>query len=560
MHKTRLDSLEEGEESFLLVHLCVFGSLLYFLWLRRDRANYKRIPAVGFSGTLASSISLFRYLYNPTKVLKKAYLKFPGGIFRCPTLTRWIVVIAKTKYVEELRKAPEDDLSASEAMKEILQLAFTVDSGLLANSELKSLLGAQLARNLPQALLVMHTEMLELVNEYVPSEEDGWKYIEESELIMHICNRVINRALVGASLSQNPEFTDLVVTLTNNLERYARKLRTLPALLRPLFVLLFTPLPRIKRRMRALLSKTLKERQELLVKRGDSFPNDMITWFVSHDTKSEMPIDELVAHVMLVNYLAVQPMAKVMSQALRNLAQYPRCTEELRAEVDKVIRREGWSKSGIDKLYKLDSFLRETMRLNETTYSSSYPNLNMARKTIQPITFSDGITIPSNTLLFVGSQLLHMDARYYSKPETFEPFRFIPSSFDDDSTISSQISPSMSTTESFPLNSTPPVPSSAPPLDPPFVPVSSTLPATSPTFLAWGHGKHACPGRFFAAFVMKLMLAHLVLEFDFRVPPSASSISEDCNDQERNSEAENKDKKILWIEVKRRQPRTNPNL
>ena len=31
--------LEEEEESFLLVYICLFGFFLYFLWLRRDRTN-----------------------------------------------------------------------------------------------------------------------------------------------------------------------------------------------------------------------------------------------------------------------------------------------------------------------------------------------------------------------------------------------------------------------------------------------------------------------------------------------------------------------------------------
>ena len=40
--------------------------------------------------------------------------------------------------------------------------------------------------------------------------------------------------------------------------------------------------------------------------------------------------------------------------------------------------------------------------------------------------------------------------------------------------------------------------------------------ATGSTLLHFGHGKHACPGRFFAANELKGMLAHLVLEYDVR--------------------------------------------
>ena len=34
------------------------------------------------------------------------------------------------------------------------------------------------------------------------------------------------------------------------------------------------------------------------------------------------------------------------------------------------------------------------------------------------------------------------------------------------------------------------------------------------SFLAWGHGRHACPGRFFAAHLMKIMLAHVLVTYD----------------------------------------------
>lgn len=34
---------------------------------------------------------------------------------------------------------------------------------------------------------------------------------------------------------------------------------------------------------------------------------------------------------------------------------------------------------------------------------------------------------------------------------------------------------------------------------------------------AFGHGQHACPGRFFAINEVKIALAHLVMKYDFRV-------------------------------------------
>ena len=46
--------------------------------------------------------------------------------------------------------------------------------------------------------------------------------------------------------------------------------------------------------------------------------------------------------------------------------------EPLREEVDAVIREEGWTKAGIDKMCKIDSFIRETQRVDGFTIRSLY--------------------------------------------------------------------------------------------------------------------------------------------------------------------------------------------
>ncbi|KAJ7660426.1 hypothetical protein B0H17DRAFT_832480, partial [Mycena rosella] len=40
--------------------------------------------------------------------------------------------------------------------------------------------------------------------------------------------------------------------------------------------------------------------------------------------------------------------------------------------------------------------------------------------------------------------------------------------------------------------------------------------STGTDHLPFGTGKHACPGRFFAATELKAMLAHLVLNYDVK--------------------------------------------
>lgn len=39
---------------------------------------------------------------------------------------------------------------------------------------------------------------------------------------------------------------------------------------------------------------------------------------------------------------------------------------------------------------------------------------------------------------------------------------------------------------------------------------------TGPEHLAFGHGKHSCPGRFFASNEIKVILIHLVVKYDWQ--------------------------------------------
>lgn len=44
---------------------------------------------------------------------------------------------------------------------------------------------------------------------------------------------------------------------------------------------------------------------------------------------------------------------------------------------------------------------------------------------------------------------------------------------------------------------------------------------TAPEFLAFGYGRQACPGRFFAAHEVKLVICHLLLKYDWRLADGA---------------------------------------
>ncbi|KAI6150268.1 cytochrome P450, partial [Pisolithus tinctorius] len=143
----------------------------------------------------------------------------------------------------------------------------------------------------------------------------------------------------------------------------------------------------------------------------------------------------------------------VFSQALLNLAANPRHAQTLRDEVEIVVSKHGWTREALSKMRKWGPL----------------------RQAMSDISLSDGAFIPRGTLLAFPAYAIHHDGAMYENPDVFEPFRFVDMQHGESEGSGHQM---------------------------------VTL---SPGLLTFGLGKHACPGRFFAATVLKTMLAHVVL-------------------------------------------------
>ena len=74
---------------------------------------------------------------------------------------------------------------------------------------------------------------------------------------------------------------------------------------------------------------------------------------------------------------------------------------------------------------------------------------------------------------------------------------------------------------------------------------SAQLVSTSSNHFAFGHGMHACPGRFFAAAEVKVTLCHILLKYDFRLVGDRPNVIEHGVAQYANAWGQ--------IEIKRRE-------
>ncbi|PKY39546.1 cytochrome P450 [Rhizophagus irregularis] len=118
----------------------------------------------------------------------------------------------------------------------------------------------------------------------------------------------------------------------------------------------------------------------------------------------------------------------------------------------------------INKMIKLDSFIRESLR-----HTVIVPHT----VTTDHYTFSNGYTIPKGRNVFDFSEdCLFSESQYGPDSKSFKPFQF----------VSQNVSASK----------------------------------VDRNFVIFGGGRHACPGRFYAVLVLKLFLYHVILKYHVR--------------------------------------------
>lgn len=122
------------------------------------------------------------------------------------------------------------------------------------------------------------------------------------------------------------------------------------------------------------------------------------------------------------------------------------------------------------------------------------------RIVMQDLIMSDGLVLPKNTHICFPSGPASRDPALVPNPETFDGFRWC--SDPDDRNALSQFMPSESNNGSKEILPTPSK--------------RTTFVDISPESMHFGAGRQACPGRFFAANTIKVVLSRILMDYDFK--------------------------------------------
>ena len=244
----------------------------------------------------------------------------------------------------------------------------------------------------------------------------------------------------------------------------------------------------------------VSQRLEAVRNKEPNLPNDFLTWLAGEALQQTDPVERtpqmVCGRLIAINFAAIHTSTFTITNALFNLYGSPNSKDYIagiRDEVSRVLAEEDgkWTKAGLANMRRVDSTLRETLRI------TNFSVLGLGRVATMDITTDDGVHIPKDSFVTVPQGGVHADPANYEDPDTFDAFRFSrPWEQHQASNDSSSTTTKDTSTSDFLKFK------------------NLSLVTTSEKFLPFGHGKHACPGRFFAANELKLLIAYMVMNYD----------------------------------------------
>ncbi|KAF9477848.1 cytochrome P450 [Pholiota conissans] len=453
------------------VNAAVLGVVLVVLFLLWERPKLGHIPTLGYSAPLLSYFTAFKFRSQSREMIEEGYRKFPNQIWKLSTLDGWFIVANGTQRVEEMNKASGKELSAILNFQSYLQLDYTLGPEVTTNPYHINVVRSTMTRNVAAQFDDMRTEAISAFEDLIPSTSTEAHAIPIFSSIAEVISRINARLAVGFPLCQNKTFRDLCGRSSTVLFR-GRHLRFVPTFLRPIATKLIVnssaDIGAMANHLQPLVADRLSQ-QRLHGFEWPGKPNDTLMWTMDEAQKSG---EEVTAYGMATRLyfltFASDGIAMMLSCALYEVATRPEYIKPLRDEVESVVGQEGWSKDSISKLYKMDSFFREVHRCYDLNI------LHLGRRAVKDFIFSDGTLIPAGSDIFSNAYGIHYDEKLYPSAHAFDGFRYVQ----EDAAKQAQFT--------------------KPGLD----------------YVPFGYGKHACPGRFTAAYQMKTMLAYLIATYD----------------------------------------------
>ncbi|KAJ5286667.1 hypothetical protein N7478_002353 [Penicillium angulare] len=447
-----------------------------------DEIPYFRVPLVGKEWwNLSNKKAKSRFTQSARELIAEGFAK-GKGVFQLMGGIRPLIIL-HPKYIDEIKSHPY--LSFEGATRQNFFSAripgFEPFHGNGSSQVGSDTVRIKLTQALGSLTIPLSKETAFTLKDILPPSNE-WTSYNFSQKCPYIVARVSTLVFLGEKACRNEDWINVAVNYTIDAFFASRELRLWPSFLRPFVHHFMSKMKKLRQHLavaRSIVQKEIDRRQ--MIRDGTMPPedpprthSDALDWFKEVSEGLGANYDMTGGQVGL-SLAAIHTTSNLLTNIMYDLAAYPEYIQALRDEIAAVIAEDGTlKKTSLLKLKLMDSVMKESQRTNPVSLTS------LNRLALKEIPLSDGTVIPKGALIAVSAHV-NTDESIYHNADKYDGYRFLKKRQEAGHEHRHQFV--TTTTESF----------------------------------NFGHGLHACPGRFFAANESKILLIHLLLKYDWKL-------------------------------------------
>ncbi|KAJ5026498.1 putative cytochrome P450 [Bipolaris maydis] len=463
------------------IYILLIGYCTSFVLKAASQSKHVlRAPYAGYRSIFEPAFLVrLRFSKGAQPQINEGYRKFKDAIFRLSRNDRDLVVIPN-KYVDELRNLSHEKLNSVEALIANICGPYTASEIMLEGNLHTHLLQTKLTPNLAAYSALMKEEADQAMDTLIPECKDEWIQVRIYEVLAFIIARISNRVFLGEHDGRNEEWFHASMGYAREVAFTVMVMRCFPPWMRPAVAMCLPSSWRLHahmRQARKALLPIISRRRQAQCDPDYVKPNDFLQWMMDNGVGDEQRPEKLAQRQLILILASVDTTTRAGAHAIYDMCARPEYFDPLREEVETVLREDGgWGKPTLTRMRKMDSFLKESQRLSPASL------LSFHRIVKTPITLSDGTQLPQGTHICLASEATSKDPSLILNADTFDGFRY----YNMRQILGQEHKHQFATTDK--------------------------------NHLHFGHGKYACPGRFFASNELKVVLASLITRYDMKYP------------------------------------------
>ncbi|KAI2628175.1 cytochrome P450 [Xylaria nigripes] len=470
--------------TLLVIILCHYLVDVVKIW-----KSAKKYPLGGGLSVLIPRFVLnIRFAVGASSLIRDSYRKYKDRAIQFIRCDGSIFVLPYD-VLDELSALPPTVAGPSAGIEKDLMGKYTGINMIMENRLHHSTIQRRLTQRLSALLPSLEKEITLAFKEIFPPVDD-WTSITPYELFGKIAPRVNASVLVGAPLCRDPKWIEIAVNYTEQIMQTTLILRIFPHFMHSIVVRLLPSYWKGRnciRKAEKILLPTIQKFMDANNSRTQDQPastkedaDSTLSWLAqSIDHREHNSITIVHAQILLAFASTHTTLTRVVNALYDIIAVKGTLAEDLVAEIESVaLGTNGWHEMPYDRLYKLDSMLRESQRTSPTVL------LGMKRVFQQPYTFQNGIHVPKGSYTAMLVSEIENDPIHIPNPEVFDPMRC----YREKQALGLESAAS----KEFDFS------------------------AATRTALGFGYGRAACPGRFFGSLVIKMIFTKLLTEYEFR--------------------------------------------